>query len=78
MTDTADIDTDISHYTISEMLQILDMDELDENEIIQKTDTYSDENASNPSLSLFFSRNAKPIVTIYEFIINSKPTTNIS
>ena len=54
MTDTADIDTDISHYTISEMLQILDMDELDENEIIQKTDTYSDENASNPSLSLFF------------------------
>ena len=33
MTDT-NIDTDISHYTISEMLQILDMDELDENEII--------------------------------------------
>ena len=49
-----DIDTDISHYTISEMLQILDMDELDENEIIQKTDTYSDDNASNPQLSLFF------------------------
>ena len=53
MTDT-NIDTDISHYTISEMLQILDMDELDENEIIQKTDTYSDQNANNTSLSLFF------------------------
>lgn len=53
MTDT-EIDTDISHYTISEMLQILDMDELDENEIIEKTDTYSDNNADNPQLSLFF------------------------
>jgi hypothetical protein len=30
------IDTNITHYTISEMLQILDMDELDENEIINK------------------------------------------
>ena len=46
-----DIDTDISHYTISEMLQILDMDELDENEIIDKTDTYGE---TNPELSLFF------------------------
>ena len=28
-TSTSTIDTDITHYTISEMLQILDMDELD-------------------------------------------------
>jgi hypothetical protein len=48
------IDTDITHYTISEMLQILDMDELDENEIINKTDKYSDDNSNNPQLSLFF------------------------
>jgi hypothetical protein len=52
-----DIDTDISHYTISEMLQILDMDdldELDENEIIEKTNGYIDNRATNPQLSLFF------------------------
>ena len=49
-----EIDTDISHYTISEMLQILDMDELDENEIIEKTDAYRNNSANNPQLSLFF------------------------
>lgn len=53
-TSTSTIDTDITHYTISEMLQILDMDELDENEIIDKTDKYSDDNSNNPQLSLFF------------------------
>jgi hypothetical protein len=51
---TSTIDTDITHYTISEMLQILDMDELDENEIIDKTDKYSDDNSNNQQLSLFF------------------------
>jgi len=51
---TSTIDTDITHYTISEMLQILDMDDLDENEIINKTDKYSDDNSNNPQLSLFF------------------------
>ena len=51
---TSTIDTDITHYTISEMLQILDIDELDENEIIDKTDKYSEDNSDNPQLSIFF------------------------
>jgi hypothetical protein len=48
------IDTNIDNYTISEMLQILNMDELDETDIINKTDKYSHDNINNPSLSLFF------------------------
>ena len=51
---TSTIDTDISHYTISEMLEILDIDELDETIIIDKTNKYSQDNSNNPELSLFF------------------------
>ena len=50
------IDTDISHYSISEMLQILEMDtdDLNETDIIDKTNEYSESNSDNPDLSVFF------------------------
>ena len=68
---TSTIDTDISHYTISEMLQILDMDELDENEIIDKTNTYSEDNSENPDLSVFFQEMQSQLLQY----INSPQTT---
>ena len=50
------IDTDISHYSISEMLQILEMDtdDLNEADIIDKTNEYSESNSDNSELSVFF------------------------
>jgi len=71
---TSTIDTDITHYTISEMLQILDMDDLDENEIINKTDKYSDDNSNNPQLSLFFQDMQSQLLEY----INSLQDTNSS
>ena len=70
---TSTIDTDITHYTISEMLQILDMDELDENEIINKTDKYSEDNSSNPQLSLFFQEMQSQLL---QYMNLSQDTTN--
>ena len=86
MTTTSTIDTDITHYTISEMLQILDMDELDENEIIDKTDNYSEINADNPQLSIFFQEMQSQLLqyiispqntdTTQKYPILEKQTTN--
>ena len=82
----SNIDTDITHYTISEMLQILDMDELNETEIIDKTDKYSEDNIHNPQLSLFFQEMQSQLLqymnspqdtdTIQAYPILEKQTTN--
>jgi hypothetical protein len=49
------IDTNIKHYTISEMLIILDLDELDTDQITKKTNQYIDKFTSeNKSEMVFF------------------------
>jgi len=52
-----DIDTDVSNYTLSELLTIVDIDndELDKDEIIRKTNQFiSKFKSKNPQLSVFF------------------------
>ena len=49
------IDTDTSHYTLEELMTIVDVNDLDPNEIVTKTNKYINQfKTKNPTLSTFF------------------------
>jgi hypothetical protein len=49
------IDTNVSNYTLSELMVILDMDEINKDEIIEKTNSYIDRyKKTDPKLAVFF------------------------
>lgn len=54
----SDFDTNVDNYTISELLTILDIDELNKNDILKKTNQYIDKfkNENNTRLSIFFQK----------------------
>ena len=48
-------DTDTSHYTLEELMTIVDVNDLDPHEIVQQTDKYINKfKTSNPTLATFF------------------------
>ena len=52
---TNSIDTDVSHYSLSELMAIVNVNDLQPNEIIQQTNKYINKfKSSNPVLSTFF------------------------
>ena len=49
------IDTDVSNYSISELMAILDIDEINKDEIIEKTNEFTDRyKKKDPKLAVFF------------------------
>ena len=49
------IDTNVSNYTLSELMAIVNLDDLNENEIIDKTNNYINQfKTTEPILSTFF------------------------
>ena len=49
------IDTDVSNYTLEELMAIVGLDDLDPEEIIKKTNFYVEKyKTTDPNLSIFF------------------------
>jgi hypothetical protein len=74
------IDTNIEHYTISELLTILDLDKLDPNEINEKTDTYINkfEQENNKEMVVFFNDMKDALIDYYEDYYVDNDTNNPS
>lgn len=52
---TSKIDTNVANYTLSELMAIIDIQDLDKNEITEKTNTYINRfKNKDPNLSVFF------------------------
>ena len=59
------VDTDVSSYTISELMAIIEVNDIDPEEIVEKTDVLINKfKVSNPQLSVFFYGSSKSTFTV--------------
>jgi hypothetical protein len=71
------IDTNIENYTVSELLTILDLDTVDKDEIIKKTNEYINKftKEKNPDMVTFFRNMKTELLSYAEELENEDPVT---
>jgi hypothetical protein len=78
-TNNDNIDTDVDNYTLAELLIILDLDNPDQEEIIQKTNEYIDkfDNEGNDEMALFFANMQEKLLQYSSEIENTDDPADI-